>query len=257
MVDRADPRSRFDLSERVAIITGGSQGLGRAMALGFAACGARTAIVARTESNCVAVCNEIQECGGQALPLPADVGLMSDVERIVAETVAHFGRLDVVVNNAGMDPHISLADLDEATYDRGHAVNVKGPIFLSKYAYPHLVASGHGSVINMLSLAIWTAGARRTVYRTTKAALAAATIVLAKEWGADRVRVNAIAPGPFDTEMFRDIGPDRVAYARSMTALGRIGDPVEIVPLALYLASDASSFTTGTIVSIDGGMFGR
>jgi NAD(P)-dependent dehydrogenase (short-subunit alcohol dehydrogenase family) len=244
----------LDLSGRVAIVTGSSRGLGRAIALGYAAAGAKVVVTSRTQAASEAVAKEIEAAGGEALALAVDMGVMDDVDTIVDATVARFGRIDVVVNNAA-DPTLTrVEDLDIATYDHVHAVNAKGPLFLAQRALPHLVASGRGSLINVISVGVWNGGPMMILYRTSKAALWGATMVLAKEWGPKGVRVNALAPGTFETDMIDWMDDETRARAIGFTPLGRIADPTELVPAALYLASDASSFTTGAVLRVDGGL---
>jgi NAD(P)-dependent dehydrogenase (short-subunit alcohol dehydrogenase family) len=251
---RPDATDPFDISGRTAIVTGGSKGLGRAIALGFAARGARVVIASRTASACVAVVDEIVAGGGDALAVSADMGSVADIDRLVTETVERYDGIDIVVNNAA-DPTLSTAQaIDEATYDRIHAINAKGPFFLAQRALPHLERSGHGSIVNVISVGVWNGGAMMQLYRSSKSALLGSTMALAKEWAAKGVRVNAIAPGTFETDMIGWMDDASRSRAIGVTPQQRIADPTEIVPAALYLASDASSFTTGTVLRVDGGM---
>lgn len=250
----ADPRDRFDITGRVALITGSSRGLGRAMALGFAASGAKIAVVSRSLEASGAVVREIEGGGGQAIALAVDLANTGEMPRLVDETVAAFGRLDIVINNAADATLLMTEDLDEATYDRVHAINTKSPLFLSQAALPHLAASGHGSIINIISVGAWNGGANMILYRSTKQALIGVTMVTAKEWASKGVRVNAIAPGTFETDMIGWMDDASRARAVAFTPQNRIADPSELVPAALYLASDASSFTTGEVLRVDGGM---
>jgi NAD(P)-dependent dehydrogenase (short-subunit alcohol dehydrogenase family) len=252
--DAAAPADPFDVGGRVAIVTGGSRGLGKATAAGLAARGAAVVIASRDTTVSAAVVAEIEATGGTALAVAVDTANMADVNRLVDVTIERFGRLDVLVNNAA-DPTLArAADVDEETYDRVHAINAKGPFFLAQRARPHLAASGHGSIINVLSVGAWNGGPMMLLYRSSKSTLLGITMTLAKEWAADGIRVNAIAPGTFETDMIDWMDDASRARAIGVTPQQRIADPAEIVPAMLYLASDASSFTTGTVLRVDGGM---
>jgi NAD(P)-dependent dehydrogenase (short-subunit alcohol dehydrogenase family) len=244
----------FDVAGRTAIVTGGSKGLGRAIALGFAARGARVVVAARTKHACDGVVAEVVAAGGEALAVPVDMGSVPAIDALVAATVERFGAIDIVINNAADPTLAAAADIDEATYDRIHAVNAKGPFFLAQRALPHLERSGHGSVVNIISVGVWNGGAMMQLYRSSKSALLGSTMALAKEWGPRGVRVNAIAPGTFETDMIGWMDDASRGRAIGFTPQQRIADPAEIVPAALYLASDASSFTTGSVLRVDGGM---
>jgi NAD(P)-dependent dehydrogenase (short-subunit alcohol dehydrogenase family) len=247
----ADP---FDISDRVAIVTGGSRGLGRAIAVGFAARGARVVVAARTTAACDAVVDEITAAGGDALAVRLDMTSMADIDTAVAATVSHYGASDILVNNAADPTIVPAADIDESTYDRVHATNAKGPFFLSQRALPHLERSGRGAIVNVISVGVWNGGAMMQLYRSSKSALLGSTLALAKEWASRGVRVNAIAPGTFETDMIGWMDDTSRTRAIGVTPQQRIADPVEIVPAALYLASDASSFVTGSVLRVDGGM---
>jgi NAD(P)-dependent dehydrogenase (short-subunit alcohol dehydrogenase family) len=248
------PADPFDLTGRVAIVTGGSRGLGYAIALGFAARGARVVVASRSTDACEKVVGEIEAGGGAALAVAVDMAQSADLDRLVEQTVAAYGRIDILVNNAADPTLAAAADIDEATYDRVHAVNAKGPFFLAQRARPHLASSGRGSIINVLSVGAWNGGPMMLLYRSSKSALLGTTMVLAKEWASQGIRVNAIAPGTFETDMIGWMDDASRARSIAVTPQQRIADPGEIVPTALYLASDASSFTTGTVLRVDGGM---
>jgi NAD(P)-dependent dehydrogenase (short-subunit alcohol dehydrogenase family) len=244
----------FAIDGRVAIITGGSRGLGRAMALGFAERGARVVVSSRSASACDEVVETITGAGGEAVAVAADMASLRDIGRMVEATVDRFGAIDIVVNNAADSTLAAAVDIDEALYDYVHAINAKGPFFLAQRALPHLERSGHGSIVNVISVGVWNGGAMMQLYRASKSSLLGSTLALAKEWAARGVRVNAIAPGTFETDMIDWMDGDARARAIAYTPQQRVADPVEIVPAALYLASDASSFMTGSVLRIDGGM---
>ncbi|HEX4865113.1 MAG TPA: glucose 1-dehydrogenase [Acidimicrobiales bacterium] len=244
----------FSLTDRVAIVTGGSRGIGRAVALGFAERGAKVVVASRTASANDSVVKEIEAAGGDAVGVAVDMADTPQLASVVAAAIDAFGRLDILVNNAADSTLSTAADVDAATWDRVHAVNSKGPMFLAQAALPHLEASGHGSIINVLSVGAWNGGPRMILYRSSKSALLGTTMVLAKEWGPRNVRVNAIVPGPFETDMIDWMDEASRARTIAATAQNRIADVSELVPAAVYLASDASSFVTGSVLRIDGGM---
>jgi NAD(P)-dependent dehydrogenase (short-subunit alcohol dehydrogenase family) len=252
-VEAVDPRLRFEVTDRVIVITGGGRGLGRAMSIGLAAAGARIVACGRTQADLDDTVATIRAGGGAAIGVVADVGSVDDVQRVVSATVDEFGGIDVVVNNAAEPGFGMVSDLSEREFDRAFDVNVKGPMFLAGAARPHLARSGRGSVINVLSAAIWVGGENMALYRASKEALWGLTKVMAKEWGADGIRVNALVPGPFETtSLARE--PERVERIRQSTLFKRIAAFDEIVPPVLFMASDASLFMTGSTVTLDGGV---
>jgi NAD(P)-dependent dehydrogenase (short-subunit alcohol dehydrogenase family) len=246
--------SSFDLTGRVAIVTGGSRGLGRSMVLGFARAGASVVVASRKLDSCEAVVAEIEAFGGVGLAVAVSMQDSASIRSLVAATVERFGRVDIVVNNAGtvLDRGIEL--VDEATFQGAAAVNMLGPLLLVQAALPYLEASGNGSVINIVSIAAEKATPGRYLYPPMKAALAQATTSLAKELGPRGVRVNAISPGTFVTDMVTKAfdAEARAAIART-TPLRRLADADEIVGPALLLASDAGGYITGHVLVVDGG----
>ena len=249
---------RFSLAGRVALVTGGGRGIGRALCLGLAQAGARVVAAARTLEACRAVAGEIERGGGEARAVAADVGVAEDRARLVAETVAAFGRLDVLVNNAGvLRPHPTLR-VNEAELDEVIRVNLKGPLFLSQLALPHLEADGGGSIVNVSALGAFQPMAGIGAYCAVKAAMVNWTSTMAKEWTARGVRVNALVPGPVATEMILPRDPAaRERFEREMserTLVGRLAVPDDLVGAAVFLASDASAFMTGRALFLDGGM---
>ncbi len=245
----------FDLSGRVAVVTGGSRGLGREMVLAFAREGAHVVIASRKREACEALAREVQrETGREALPVACHVGHWEDCDRLAESTWTHFGRVDVLVNNAGMSPlYRSLDQVSQELFDKVLGVNLRGPFRLSALLGKRMAEGEGGSIINVSSIAAVEPEAHELPYATAKAGLNALTVGLARAY-APKVRVNAIMPGPFLTDISK--AWDQAAFARrarERIPLGRGGEPHEVVVAALYLATEASSYTTGSVIKIDGG----
>jgi NAD(P)-dependent dehydrogenase (short-subunit alcohol dehydrogenase family) len=253
--DADEVTGRFSLAGKVALITGGSRGLGLAMARGFARAGAALAIASRDLESCKAAVAEIEALGGRALPFACHVAHWQQCERLVDEVCARLGRVDVLVNNAGMSPIApSSLETSEALYDKVLGVNLKGPFRLMALLGPRMVAAGGGSILNISSTASIRPTPETAPYAAAKAGLNALTVAFAHEYG-PTVRVNCIMAGPFHTDVSKAWSRSEwfTKHAAETMALGRAGDPHEIVGAALYLASDASSFTTGAVLRVDGG----
>lgn len=251
-----DVHDLFDLDGRVAIVTGGSRGLGRAIALGFARAGAKVVVASRKLDNCETVAGEIEAAGGEALAVATHVGEPDDLQHLIDTTVDHFGGLHILVNNAANPLGGRLTDVTEAAFAKSYAVNVQGPLFLAARAVDHLSLSGHGVVINVITAGAFNPGESLGLYCSGKAALWNLTKVMAKEWAPRGVRVNALAPGPFRTDMMEPTYAvpefhDRIVAS---TLLKRIAEPEEIIGAALFLASDASTYVTGSVLGVDGGL---
>jgi hypothetical protein len=243
-----------DLTGRTAVVTGGSRGIGRAIAQGLAEAGADVVIASRKLAACETAAEQIHgSTGRRALPVQCHVGHWDDCDRLIAETLDAFGRLDVLVNNAGMSPlYTSLDAVSEELYDKTLGVNLKGPFRLAVLAATRMAEHGGGSVINIGTAGSLVASVHELPYACAKAGLNALTVGLAEAY-APRVRVNAILPGPFLTDVSKDWAPADPDDA-PFVPLGRMGRPEEVAPLAVHLASDASSFTTGAIIRVDGGV---
>ncbi len=251
---REDLQGLFALDGRVAIVTGGSRGLGRAIALAYAAAGAKVVVTSRKAEPCRAVAAEIEAAGGEALALSTHMGELDQLEALVAATVDRFGGVDIVVNNAANPLAQPIGGITPDAWQKGHDVNLRGPLFLVQYALPHLTRSPHASVIQVITAGVYTSGAGFAIYISAKAALQSLTRSMAAEFVARGIRVNAIAPGTFDTQMVRANPPEVVEGMRRASPMGRIAAPEEIVGAALYLAADASSYVTGTTLVVDGGL---
>lgn len=250
----------FSLEGRTAIITGGSRGLGREMALAFAEHGADIVVASRKIENCEVVANEVRALGRRALAIGYHAASWDDAGRLAETAIAEFGHIDILVNNAGMSPlYSSLVDVSEELYDKVLGVNLKGPFRLSALIGTHMTTPRDdgsvrgGSIINVSSIASTRPSPNEVVYGAAKAAVNNLTMGLARTF-APHVRVNCLVPGPFLTDISKAWDMEQFrTRARAAYMLQRGGEPHEIVGAALYLASDASSYTTGTLLPIDGG----
>ena len=250
----------FSLEGKTAIITGGSRGLGREMALAFAEHGANIVIASRKLENCETVANEVRALGRRALAIGYHAASWSDAEMLANTAIAEFGHIDILVNNAGMSPlYSSLVEVTEDLYDKVLGVNLKGPFRLSALIGTHMTAKNAdgsvrgGSIINVSSIASQRPSPNEVIYGAAKAAVNNLTMGLARTY-APHVRVNCIVPGPFLTDISKAWDMERFnKAAKTGYMLQRGGEPHEIVGAALYLASNASSYTTGTMLPVDGG----
>jgi len=243
----------FDLTGKVALVTGGSRGLGRAMCLAFAERGADVVIASRKRENCESLAREIEGLGRRALAVGVNVGDWRQIEALAEDAYTTFGKVDVLVNNAGMSPlYPSLDAVSEALFDKVVAVNLKGPFRLSALIGSRMANGEGGSIINVTSTAAVHPAQDAAVYGAAKAGLNNLTESLAQAFG-PKVRVNCIMPGPFLTDISKAWDMQAFNERAKSKALRRGGEPEEIVGAALYLASSASSFTTGAIIKVDGG----
>jgi NAD(P)-dependent dehydrogenase (short-subunit alcohol dehydrogenase family) len=246
----------FDLTDRVVLVTGGSRGLGREMAFAVARCGADVVIASRNLESCRATADEIErDTGRAAMPYQAHVGRWDQLDALVDAVYHRFGKVDVLVNNAGMSPlYESLASVTEKLFDAVVNLNLKGPFRLSAIVGERMVAAGRGSIINVSSTGSLRPDGHMLPYAMAKAGLNAMTEGFAKALG-PTVRVNTLMAGPFLTDVSKAWNLEQDNGNRfAGLALQRAGNPPEIVGAALYLASDASSFTTGSILRVDGGI---
>ena len=248
-------KNYFDLTGKVAIITGGSRGLGLEMGKAFAEAGANVVVASRKQEACVAAAKEMQDLSGnECLGIGCHVGQWDAVTRLSEKVLDHFGKIDVLVNNAGMSPlYPSLTDVSEELFDKVIGVNMKGPFRLAALVGEHMAKGNGGSIINVSSTSSVQPSPIEMPYGMAKAGLNAMTLSLARAY-APKVRVNCIMPGPFLTDISK--AWDMEAFeerARNNIPLARGGEPDEIVGAALYFASDASSYTTGAILKVDGG----
>jgi NAD(P)-dependent dehydrogenase (short-subunit alcohol dehydrogenase family) len=244
-----------DLEGRVAIVTGGSKGLGLAMAKGFARAGADVVISSRKLEACEQAAREVEAFGRRALPIACHVGDWGQCDALVERVFRELGRIDVLVNNAGIAPVAPrLLDVTEALFDKTMAVNLKGPLRLAARAAE--VMQPGSTIVNISSVASVRPNSLTAVYAAAKAGLNVLTSVMAQEFAPKGIRVNAIVCGTFWTDSFRAGVPNdaAVGVASRGNVLRRIARPEEIVGTALYLASDASSYTTGQLIQVDGGV---
>jgi NAD(P)-dependent dehydrogenase (short-subunit alcohol dehydrogenase family) len=244
------PAELFDLSGKVALVTGGSRGLGRAIVLAYAAAGADVVIASRKLDACEALAREVEAMGRQALPVACHVGRWNDLDALAEAAFARFGKVDVLVNNAGLSPLAPSSDeTSEELFDKVVAVNFKGPFRLSAIIARRMKAAGRGSVINVSSTGALRPQPHFGPYAGSKAALNAITTALAQEY-APEVRFNVISPGGFYTDISKGWADPEGEPPDNL--LERYGYPREIVTAALYFASDASSYTTGSLLRVDG-----
>jgi gluconate 5-dehydrogenase len=248
----------FSLEGRVAIVTGGSRGIGRAIATGLAAAGASVVVASRTLDACDDVVREIEAQGGSAAACAADIADRTSHAGLIATAVERFGRLDVLVNNAGLlRPHFTVK-VSEAELDELLAVNLKGPLFLSTAALPHLSADGGGSIVNIGALGATQPMEGIGAYCAVKAAMANWSTTMAREWASVGVRVNVLVPGSIATDMILPKDPAArerfVDEMRTQNVFGRLGEPADLVGAAIFLASPASAYMTGRSVYVDGGL---
>lgn len=256
-MDRAQLDQLFDLSGRVAIVTGGTRGIGRSIAEGFAAAGADVVVASRKAEACAETQAALEAMGGNALGVPTHLGEPDDLRALVDATVDRFGGVDIVVNNAATALAQMIEDITPDAWQKVFDVNLRGPVLLVQAALPHLRASEHGSVINVVSVGAFLFSSYTSMYASAKAGLLSYTRSMAAELAPDGIRVNALAPGTVDTDMVRANPPDAQERMANAALLRRAAHPDELVGPALLLASDAGSFVTGQCLVVDGGLAPR
>jgi len=248
--------NKFRLDNKVAIITGASKGIGKAIALALGQQGAKIVIVSRKQEAVDETAKELSAEGIEAVGIAANMGDFVQIKDLVKKTVEHFGGIDIVVNNAAINPSFGpIIATDNSVFDKIMEVNVKGPMELCKLAYPFMKQKGAGSIINISSIEGITPGLGLGLYSISKATLIALTKVLAKEWGKDSIRANVICPGLINTKFSQALVENEkiLKHVLSKQSLPQLAEPLDIAGLALFLASDASSFCTGSVITADGG----
>jgi NAD(P)-dependent dehydrogenase (short-subunit alcohol dehydrogenase family) len=253
-VDREKLQSLFDLTGRVAIVTGGTRGIGRSIAEGFVAAGAKVVVASRKADACAETEADLVAMGGEALGVPTHLGELEALPPLVSRTVERFGRLDIVVNNAATALREDLGHFTPEAYAKSMDVNLRGPVFLIQEALPHLKESPAASIVNVISAGAFLFSAFTATYGAAKAALFSFTKSMAAEYAPFGIRVNALAPGTVLTDMVRANPPEAQERMAKAAVLRRGADPDEMVGPALFLASDASSFVTGQVLLADGGL---
>ena len=247
--------SQFSLEGKVALITGGSRGIGEATALGFARAGADVAVASRKLPDLEKVAEEIGSLGRRSLAVAAHIGRTEEIKNLVDTVTGEFGRIDILVNNAGANPVMDSAlDIEERAWDTIMNLNLKGLFFLSQAVARVMKEQGGGVIINVASTAGLRPGAL-PVYGISKAGVIMATKIMAHEWAKYNVRVNVIAPGLLKTRFSEALwnNPDILNASLAGTPMKRIGEPDEVVGTMIYLASDASSYVNGALITLDGG----
>jgi NAD(P)-dependent dehydrogenase (short-subunit alcohol dehydrogenase family) len=247
----------FDLTGRVAIVTGGSRGIGRSIAEGYALAGAKVVIASRKAEACNETVAAIEALGGEALAVPTHMGELDQLAALASKTLEHFGAIDILVNNAANALAMPFDQMTPEAWEKSLSVNLRGPVFLTQYCLPGLEKSGKGSVINVSSAGAFLFSPFTHMYSAAKAALLAYVRSNAADFAARNIRVNGIAPGTIDTDMVRNNTPEAQQVMADAALLKRAGHPDELVGMALFLASDASSFVTGATFHIDGGLVSR
>jgi len=244
----------FDLTGRVAIITGGTRGIGRAIAGGFVEAGASVVVASRKAEACVETETALLALGGAALGVPTHMGDLDAVATLVTRTVDRFGHIDIVVNNAATGIALPLGELSADAWQKVFDVNVRGPVFLAQAALSHLRASSHASIVNVLSAGVFMPLPDNAMYGAAKSALLSMTRSMAAKWADLGIRVNGLVPGSTDTDMMRGTTEVRRASLVAASMLGRLARPEEMIGPAVFLASDASSYMTGQVLMADGGL---
>lgn len=244
----------LDLSGRVALVTGGTRGIGLAIAEGLVDCGAKVVVASRKPEACRETAAALCERGGDAVAIPVNMAELGAGEKLVDAAMDKFGRLDVVVNNAANALSQAFGQMTAEAWEKVYSADVRGPLFLVQAALPHLRSSPAPSVINVISPGAFMFSPNAALYSSAKAALLSLTRSMAAAFAPDGIRVNALSPGPTDTDMVRNTSEKTQNSLAEATLLRRLADTGEMVGPALFLASDASSYMTGQVLMIDGGM---
>ena len=247
---------QFQITNRVAIVTGGTRGIGLAIGKLLAEAGAKVVISSRKQEHVDETVRGFQRDGHDVLGIAANMGNTNDVAMIAEKSIAHFGGIDIIVNNAAANPIFGpLQQADDQAFDKIFSVNVKGPLALCRHAHATMQARGGGSIVNIASIGGVSPEPGLGLYSVSKAALVSLTKVMAQEWGADGIRANVICPGLIKTKFSEALWKDEKIsrYVLRKQSVGRIGEPEDVAGLALFLAGDAAAFCTGGVYLADGG----
>src|SRR5215212_3642220 len=252
----------FDLSGKVALVTGGSRGIGRGICLRLAQAGAKVVVNAHSvesrDENAADVVAAITASGGEAIAIAADVSVKAEVEAMIAETVASFGSLDILVNNAGICPFHEFLTMPEALWDRVQTVNLKGPFLCSQAAANHMVTQGRGGrIVSISSISALVGGALQTHYTPTRAGVHSLMQSLAIVLGPHGITCNSVMPGAIATDINREdlSDPEKRAYMERRIPVGRLGEPDDLAGPVVFLASEAARYVNGAALLVDGGLF--
>jgi len=256
-LDESAFHAKFDLTGRTAIVTGGTRGIGLAIAEGLIALGANVVVASRKADACAATAERLSRLGGAALGVPTHLGDVPAVNALVEETVKRFGGIDIIINNAANPLAQTLGEITTEAWEKSFAVNLQGPVFLVQAALPHLRASSHAAVLNVVSAGAFIYSPMVSMYSAAKTAMVSFTRSMAAEFAHVGIRVNALAPGSVDTDMVRKNPPEFIKVMESSALMQRIARPDEMVAPAMLLVSDAGSYITGQTLIVDGGMVAR
>jgi 3-oxoacyl-[acyl-carrier protein] reductase len=248
------PKVTVDLSGQTALVTGGSRGIGRAIALALTRCGAKVACVARSEDKLTETVDAITSAGGTALALTCDVTQRESVDRVVGQVIEKWGKLDILVNNAGITRDTLLPRMEDAQWDDVIATNVRGTFLFTRAATSQMMGKRYGRVINVSSVSGIRGNKGQTNYSASKAAVIGFTRSVALEFAGRNITVNAVAPGFIETDMTAALGDVFKEEAKKRIPAKRIGQPEDVAECVLFLASPAASYITGQTIAIDGGM---
>jgi NAD(P)-dependent dehydrogenase (short-subunit alcohol dehydrogenase family) len=252
-MDRTSFDRLFDMTDRTVLVTGGTRGIGLALAEGYVLAGARVVVASRKADACEQAAEHLRSLGGQAIGVPTHLGKIDELGALVQRTVDEFGAIDVLVNNAANALAQPLGQMTPDAWDKSYEVNLRGPLFLVQEALPHLKQSRNAAILNMVSTSAFLFEPLLTMYAGGKAALMSYTRSMAAEFAPLGIRVNALAPGPVDTDMMRNNSQDAIDYMVGGTLMKRLATPDEMIGAALLLTSDAGSYMTGQVIIVDGG----
>jgi len=252
-VDRSSFDQLFDMTGRTVIVTGGTRGIGLALAEGYVLAGARVVVASRKADACEQAAQHLRDLGAEAIGVPTHLGDVDDLGALVGRTVSEFGGVDVLVNNAATPIAQPFGQLTVDALTKSFEVNLRGPVFLVQEALPQLKASPHAAVLNMVSIGAFIFAPMLSIYASMKAAMMSFTRSMAAEFADDGIRVNALAPGPVDTDMMRKNPQEVIDGMVGGTLMRRLTTADEMVGAALLLTSDAGSYLTGQVIIVDGG----